>query len=181
VSGAGALRLAAPVGLILVLGLASGLVPVINAEALLVAAVLQARGGWPAVVVAIAVGQSAAKVLIFLAARDGRRLLPSRLVHRPSRPARSDRGGPVTRLRDATRRWSPQAARIAELVRRPVAGAALILTSAVVGIPPLAATSVIAGAAHMRLALFGACCLTGRLVRFAIIAIPVAGWSPLGS
>lgn len=175
-----ALRLAAPVGLVLVLGLASGLVPVINAEALLVAAVLQAHGGWPAVVVAVALGQSVAKVLIYLGARDGRRLLPTRLAQHPPREAEWDRR-PVARLRDVTRRWSPRAERIAVLVRRPVGGSALILTSAVGGIPPLAATSVIAGAAHMRLLLFGGCCLTGRLVRFTLIAIPVAGWSPLGS
>jgi membrane protein YqaA with SNARE-associated domain len=165
--------------MILVLGLASGLVPVINAEALLVAAVLQARGGWPAVVVAIAVGQSIAKVLIYLGARDGRGLLPSWPAHRPPRPPGSRRRL-GTWVRDATRRWTPQAERVAELVRRPGAGSALILTSAVGGIPPLAATSVIAGAAHMRLALFGGSCLTGRLVRFTLIAIPVAGWSPLG-
>jgi membrane protein YqaA with SNARE-associated domain len=177
--GESALRLAAPVGLILVLGFASGLVPVLNAEALLVAAVLQARGGWPAVVVAIAVGQSTAKVLIFLGAREGRSLLPSWLAHRPPRPAGSRRRL-GTRLRDATRRWSPQAERVAELVRRPVAGSALILTSAVAGIPPLAATSVIAGAARMRLLVFGGCCLAGRLLRFGLIALPLAGWSPVG-
>jgi membrane protein YqaA with SNARE-associated domain len=84
-------------------------------------------------------------------------------------------------LRDATRRWSPHADRVAELVRRPVAGSALILASAIGGIPPLAATSVIAGASRMRVSLFSASCLTGRLVRFTIIAIPVAGWPYLAS
>jgi len=127
------------------LGLLSGLVPLVNAEALLVAAVVQAHGHWPAVVLAIAVGQSGAKVLSYLAARDGRKLLPTRWATPHTRRAPVARPGPLTRLRGATRRWSPHADRIAQLVRRPVAGSALILASAVDGIPPLAATSVIAG------------------------------------
>lgn len=168
-------RVAGPVAVILLLGLLSGLIPFINAEAVLIAAVIQAHDRWLAMVIAIALGQSGAKVLIYLGARDGRRLLPSRSAYRPQRPPTRHRG-PVTRLQGATRKWAPQADRAAELVRRPVAGSALILTSAIGGIPPLAATSVIAGAAHMRLLLFGATCLTGRLVRFTVIAIPVASW-----
>ncbi len=169
-------RAAGPVALMVALGLLSGVLPLINAEALLVAAVVQAQGRWPAMVVAVAVGQSGAKVLIYLAARDGRRLLPTRwTAHRTPRPS-SGRHGPLTWLRDTTRRWSPHADRVAEVVRRPVAGGALILASAAGGIPPLAATSVIAGASRMRLSLFGTTCLTGRLVRFTVIAIPVAGY-----
>ena len=165
-------RVAGPLALILIMGLVSGLVPLINAEALLIAAVVQAHDRWPAVVIAIALGQSGAKVLIYLTARDGRKLLPSRWAHRPPRtPALHPT--PLTRLSGMTRRWSPDADRVAELVRRPVAGSALILASAVGGIPPLAATSVIAGLSRMRLPLFGATCLTGRLVRFTIIAIPL--------
>ena len=178
-NGEGALRVAGPVILMIGIGLVSGLVPLINAEALLIAAVVQAQGRWPAVVVAVAIGQSGAKVLIYLAARDGRRLLPTRWAHRPHTPARPGTEARSPGCRDATRRWAPHADRVAELVRRPVAGSALILASAIGGIPPLAATSVIAGASRMRLSLFGTTCLTGRLVRFTIIAIPVAGY--LGS
>ena len=140
---------------------------------------VQAQGTGRPWCVAVAVGQSGAKVLIYLAARDGRRLLPTRWAHRPHARA-PGRQSPLTRLtRSPTRRWAPHADRVAELVRRPVAGSALILASAIGGIPPLAATSVIAGASRMRLSLFGTTCLTGRLVRFSIIAIPVAGY--LGS
>jgi len=177
-NGEGAVRVAGPVILMICIGLVSGLVPLINAEALLIAAVVHAQGRWPAVVVAVAIGQSSAKVLIYLAARDGRRLLPTRWAHRPQSPPTRHRS-PLTRLRDVSRRWAPHADRVAELVRRPVAGSALILASAIGGIPPLAATSVIAGASRMRLSLFGTTCLSGRLVRFTIIAIPVAGY--LGS
>lgn len=169
-------RTAGPVALMVVLGLLSGLVPLVNAEALLVAGVLQAQGRWPALVVAVAVGQSGAKVLIYLAARDGRKLLPIRWASHSTRPPSVGHHNAVTRLRSTTRRWSPHADRVAEVVRRPVAGCALILASAAGGIPPLAATSVIAGASRMRLSLFGTTCLTGRLVRFTVIAMPVAGY-----
>ena len=165
-------RVAGPQALILIMGLLSGLIPLINAEALLIAAVVQAHDRWPALVIAIALGQSGAKVLIYLAARDGRKLVPARWAHRPRRPP-ALHDTPVMRLSGMTRRWSPNADRVAELVRRPVAGSALILASAVGGIPPLAATSVVAGVSRMRLPLFGATCLTGRLVRFTIIAIPL--------
>jgi membrane protein YqaA with SNARE-associated domain len=174
-SGEGAARIAGPVVLMLALGLLSGLVPLVNAEALLVAAVLQSQGRWPAIVVAVALGQSGAKMLIFLGARDGRRLLPTRWAVRDHAHSTVRHHGLLTRWRAAVQRWSPHADRVAEIVRRPGAGSALILTSAIGGLPPLAATSVIAGASRMRLSLFGTTCLTGRLVRFTIIAIPVAG------
>jgi membrane protein YqaA with SNARE-associated domain len=165
-------RVAGPVALILVMGLVSGLIPLINAEALLVAAVVQAHDRWPALVIAIALGQSGAKVLIYLTARDGHKLLPPRWAHHPQHT--HARHNSLTRLSWMTRSWSPNADRVAELARRPVAGSALILTSAIAGIPPLAATSAIAGMSRMRLPLFVATCLTGRLVRFTTIAIPLA-------
>lgn len=183
-TGEGSLRVVSLMALMLALGLLSGLVPLINAEALLIAAVLQTQWQWPAVVVAIALGQSGAKVLIFLGARDGRRLMGFRRGAGGTTsawwPARLRRS-PAARPPGPTRWWSSHADRVAELVRRPVAGSLLILASAIGGIPPLAATSVVAGMARMRLTLFGATCLGGRLIRFTLIAIPVAGWPYLAS
>lgn len=174
-SGVGLAPGAGLVVLMLGAGLASGLVPVVNAEALLIAAVVGAADWWLPLAAAIAVGQSGAKVAIFLAARDGRPVLdrfrglagPRWLarVHRPSADG----------LRGRLGRRIPHAGRITELVRRPLAGSALVLVSAVVGVPPLAATSVLAGMARMRLVLFGVTCLTGRFVRFVLIALPTAG------
>jgi membrane protein YqaA with SNARE-associated domain len=157
-------------------GLLSGLVPVINAEALLVAAVLAGDGRWwPPLAVAVALGQSGAKVLIFLGARDREQLMTHVRGRRGTRwlPVRGPAWARATSRRRA--RWLPvDPARVAELVRRPVAGSLLVLVSAVGGVPPLAATSVVAGVARMPLALFGATCVTGRLVRFTLVALPVA-------
>jgi membrane protein YqaA with SNARE-associated domain len=168
--------LAGTVLLMLAGGLLSGLVPVVNAEALLVAAVLAVdEHWWPPLVVAMAAGQSSAKVLIYLGARDRERLLHHvrtragvrRLLGRRRARARASGGGIRQRL--------PDPGRVGHLVRRPVVGALLVLCSAVAGLPPLAAMSVLAGVARMRLAVFGPVCLTGRLVRFTLIALPVAG------
>ncbi len=179
-TGDSVLSVAGSVAAMLALGLLSGLVPLVNAEALLIVAVLHAPGHWPAVVLAVALGQSAAKVLIYLGARDGRNLVPSRWSHRPQSATGSHRAH-EDRRSGVARRWSLTAERVSELVRRPVAGSALILASAIGGIPPLAATSVVAGLSRMRLSLFGVSCLTGRVLRFALIAIPVASWPFLGA
>jgi membrane protein YqaA with SNARE-associated domain len=177
----GAVAVAGVMALMLAVGLLSGLLPVLNAEALLIAALTQVQGPWLPLVVAMAVGQSGAKVLIYLSARDGSRVLTSRRRAAAARWVPGLDGRRSRPRRTRPRRWAPHADRVAQLVRRPVAGSALILASAVGGIPPLAATSVMAGLARMRLSLFGATCLTGRLVRFTIIAVPVAGWPHLGS
>jgi membrane protein YqaA with SNARE-associated domain len=64
--------------------------------------------------------------------------------------------------------------RVTRLLAQPLPGTSVVLLSATVGLPPLAAVSVLAGTARLRLPLFVAACLTGRLARFALIAWPVA-------
>ena len=174
-TGPDVVALAGVVALMAACGLLSGLLPVVNAEALLVAAVLAGDGRWwPPLVVAVALGQSGAKVLIFLAARDRQRLL-TRLRGRPGWRWLAGRRHERAGAHRASRGRALDPVRLAEVVRRPVAGSLLVLGSAGGGIPPLAATSVLAGVARMRLSLFGATCVTGRLVRFTLIALPVAG------
>lgn len=176
-TGTGGTALAGAVILMLAGGLLSGLVPVVNAEALLVAAVLAAdRQWWPPLVVAMAAGQSGAKVLIFLGAQDRERLLHHFRARAGMRGLLGWRRARARVSSGGTRRLLPDPARVGDLMRRPVVGALLILGSAVAGLPPLAAMSVLAGVARMRLAVFGAACLTGRLVRFTLIALPVAGF-----
>jgi membrane protein YqaA with SNARE-associated domain len=154
-----------PIGLCLA-GMLSGLFPVVNAEAVLTAAVLGARDSWLAFAAAVAFGQSAAKTMIFAGSRRG----TARLQHRPA----SSR---AKRLRKPTRvaRFAQQvSARILPLLRRPVPGVAVVALSSVVGVPPLAATSVLAGIAQMRITLFYPACFGGRFLRFALIAFPLA-------
>ena len=65
-------------------------------------------------------------------------------------------------------------AAILPLLRAPLPGTGVVLLSATVGLPPLAVVSAMAGVARLRLTLFVAACLLGRLVRFGAIAWPVA-------
>jgi membrane protein YqaA with SNARE-associated domain len=57
------------------------------------------------------------------------------------------------------------------LLDQPRWSAAMLLLSAVVGIPPLIATSIYAARTPMRLPVFAALTLAGRSVRFVVLAL----------
>lgn len=141
-------------------GLASALVPIVNAEAY--AVVAGHRGGHALIaVLALGLGQTAGKLLLFEAARHGTGRLAQKLAqrHRSGRAAaRAARwAGPI-------RRW---------LSRRRTA-LPTVLVSATLGVPPLAVVSVAAGTAGLRRWEFAGSCLLGRLIRFALLALPAA-------
>ena len=144
----------------LVYGAMSALVPVVNAEAY--ALVAAGRSVTPVallVVVGLACGQTAGKLVLFEAARQGQ----GRFVRR--RAEKAARG-------DKQARWAP---RIARALRSRRTGHPLVLSAAVLGLPPLAAVSLAAGAAGQRRWEFALVCVVGRTVRFAALAVP-AGW-----
>jgi membrane protein YqaA with SNARE-associated domain len=157
IDGAGLLGLALGVGLL------SALLPVVNAEVFLLAATASVS---PLVgvgaVVGLAVGQVAGKLCLFGASRRSRRAV----AHRRRRRRRPDREPRWPRLRA----WSDRGL---ELLDRRLPAAGVLLTSAAVGVPPLAVTTVAAGARRTPAALFVACTLTGRLARFGVLAAPV--------
>jgi membrane protein YqaA with SNARE-associated domain len=149
------------VGLALGVGLLSALIPVVNAEVFLLAATASVS---PLVgvgaVVGLAVGQVAGKLCLFTASRRSRQAVTHRRRRRPAREPRWPR----------VRAWSDRGL---ELLDRRLPAAGVLLTSAVVGVPPLAVTTVAAGARRTPAALFVACTLTGRLARFGVLAAPV--------
>lgn len=138
--------------------LLSALVPVVNAEFYLVGLVTQQpQLAWWLVGLTAAVGQMAGKLVFYYAGRGSLRL-PARL-QRKSDPAR--RG-----------RWSDRLDRFQETCRvRPVWTAGVLVTAAGVGLPPFAATSFVAGAAHIPVGTFVVTGLVGRFVRFSAIAV----------
>jgi membrane protein YqaA with SNARE-associated domain len=158
---------------LLALGAASGLVPVINAEVLLTAAAVSRPELWLPASVSITAGQCAAKVLIYLTAREGSHRFgwagaARRLGNRLSKIVRRERGaGPAAAARV---RWE----KLLGLLGAPLPGTAVVALSAALGLPPLALVSVMAGTARLRLPLFVMACLGGRLVRFVGIAWPIA-------
>lgn len=86
---------------------------------------------------------------------------------------RAVRGAGAVLRRHAAGPWSRFTAwcsRGLGLLDRPWPAAGVLLASAAVGMPPLAATSVAAGARRTGPALFAGCTLVGRFVRFGLIA-----------
>ncbi|MCA0290898.1 MAG: hypothetical protein LCH82_04500 [Actinobacteria bacterium] len=131
-------------------GAVSAFVPVVNAEVYVVAAARASVGTALAVALALAVGQSAGKVVIFETAR---------------------RGAGCFAGKRATPRW---AALVRDGFRRRRTAIPLVLAAATVGVPPLAAVSLAAGAAGQRRWEFTVLCLTGRAARFVALAVPLA-------
>ncbi|SHN39022.1 VTT domain-containing protein [Cryptosporangium aurantiacum] len=139
-------------------GLASALVPVVNAEAY---AVLAAHhtGHTVVLIVELAFGQTAGKLLLFEAARRG----TGRLNQRLARRARSGRArARAARWTEPLRRWLSG--------RRT--GLPTVFVSAAVGVPPLALVSLAAGPAGLRRWEFATACFVGRVIRFAALVLP---------
>jgi len=129
-------------------GFLSGFVPLVNIEVYLAgAAALAPKCPAAVVVAAAALGQMAAKTLLFLGGRG--------LVGLPSRQG--------DRVRAAAARLSG----------RGRSAPALVFTSALTGVPPFYVTSVGAGLVGVRVGPFVAAGLVGRLLRFsAVFALP---------
>ncbi len=130
---------------------ASGFVPVLNAEIFLVAiAAVAPRESLPALAVLAAAGQMIAKYGMYLGGRGVARL--------PTGKRRED----VVAWQERVERW-----RSKDL---------LVLVSASVGLPPLYVTSVVAGSLKFPLVRFLMAGFLGRVLRFGlVVAVPAAG------
>lgn len=124
----------------------SSLVPVVNAEALLLAAVFAAPALTLPIVAIVAGGQVVGKIVLY---RGGSGL------HRLGKPRAEGR---IQRLTE-------------RLGARPGALRITLLVSAVVGLPPLYAMAVVCGAARLPMRQFVGLCLVGRLARFYSLAL----------
>jgi membrane protein YqaA with SNARE-associated domain len=131
------------------MGFGSALVPLLNAEAYAVVAGATSTWGL-VVVVALAVGQTAGKLVLFESARRG--------AERWSGPTKSSRGA----------RWLT---RISPWLRSGRTGPPLVLASAALGLPPLAVVALAAGASGQRRSLFAGLVLVGRTLRFGVMVI----------
>ncbi len=130
-----------------VVGVVSGLLPVVNTEAFLLAvAVLAPPASLPGTVVLTTAGQMAAKALLYLSGSGAVRLP---VLERPR-----------ARLVEVRER----------LERRRTSTAAVVFASASTGFPPFYLVSVAAGAMRWPLAAFLLVGGSGRLLRFAAIA-----------
>jgi membrane protein YqaA with SNARE-associated domain len=146
----------------------SALVPAFNTEFYLVGLAAeqpQLPLGWLALTAAI--GQMTGKLVFYYVGR-GVLVLPTRLRREPDWQP----GG----------RWARQWHWLQEMSqRRPMWMAGVLLASALTGLPPFVAVSVLAGVARVRLVTFLVTGLIGRFARFAAIiaftGLPTAWWS----
>jgi membrane protein YqaA with SNARE-associated domain len=147
-------------------GALSAVFPVASAEAYVVASQVSRAAGPVVVALGLAVGQTIGKVLLFYGVRRGKDTKTVRhqresLRARPVGPARA-------RFRTVLRV-------LLDLVGQKRWGLPITFVAAVVGLPPLYAVALLAGATRMRIGYFAAVVLGGRAVRFVLMAYGVGG------
>ena len=130
---------------VFLLSVASGVIPFINSEAIVIAAVVASPDDVYAFAVASTVGQMLAKVALYVVAR----WIPERLPER------------------AKRRLDEASAKV-EKVRG--AGWTLVFVSALTGLPPFYVVSLAAGVVKMSMLGMVIPGTLGRLIRFVLIA-----------
>ncbi len=144
-------------------GVLSAVVPFANAEAYVIAAQVSGVADAVLVAVCVGIGQSIGKLLLFLGVRRGRDF----------RFVRRHRDRPVSELGPGRRRLRAVVDRLLALVGTKRWGLPIVFLAAVVGLPPLYAVALLAGATRMRAGLFYVTVLAGRVIRFVLIALGV--------
>lgn len=144
-------------------GFGSALVPLANAEMYVVISQSAGLAGATAVAIGVGIGQSFGKLALFLAVRRGKE---SPFLRRKVKPLGAN-PGPVRR------RFRAIMAGLLRLVGTKRWGLPIVLLAAVVGLPPVYAVSLLAGATTMRASLFFLTVLVGRLTRFLLLATGV--------
>ena len=143
-------------------GALSAVFPLANAETYVLVSQVSATAGAVPVAIGISVGQTIGKVALFLGVRTGRR---STFAHRQRDRLRQK---PVGLRR---RRFRNVMRRLLLLVGTRRWGLPIVLLAAVIGLPPLYAVALLAGATRMRIGWFAATVLIGRLARFVLVAV----------
>jgi membrane protein YqaA with SNARE-associated domain len=142
-------------------GAVSAIVPIVNAEAYVIASQMSAVIGPVPIAIGIAIGQTVGKLVLFFGVREGKEL--SFVKHR--REAQKQR--PVGRFRARFRAFM---AKLLDLVGQKRWGLPIVFVAAIVGVPPLYAVALLAGATTMKPLWFGLTVLVGRLCRFLLVA-----------
>lgn len=155
------------------------LAPVFSVEILVISLASTTQIPWVLLGAAVALGEVSGKSLYYLAARGTIRLpapLHNRL-HRQHSP-----GARRRQLREGSNRVRTWIHKMRErCLRHPYWLGGTCGVSAVIGLPPFMATTVLAGVMRMRPSLFLTTGIVGRFVRFsALAAAPalVSAWIP---
>ena len=146
-------------------GVVSAIIPVVNAEVYVLVSQVSAVAGVVPVAVGVGIGQTIGKCLLFLGVRRGRQF---RFVREHRAKVRTEPRG------RSGRRWHDALQFLLRLVGTKRWGLPITLLAAVVGIPPLYAVALLAGATTMKLRYFAPVVLVGRITRFLLVAYGVA-------
>ena len=147
-------------------GVVSAVLPVVNAEAYVIGSQVTAVAGPVLIAVGVGIGQTFGKLLLFLGVRRGKEF---RFIRHRREEARARPVGP------ARARFRVIMARLLDLVGQERWGLPIVLLAAIVGIPPLYAVALLAGATTMRALSFALTVLVGRITRFVLLATGVGG------
>jgi membrane protein YqaA with SNARE-associated domain len=142
-------------------GTVSAVIPIVNAEAYVIASQMSAVMGPIPIAIGIAIGQTIGKLLLFFGVREGKEL---RFVKHRREIQKQRSVGPVRA------RFRVFMAKLLDLVGQERWGLPIVLVAAVVGFPPLYAVALLAGATTMKPVWFGLTVLVGRLCRFLLVA-----------
>lgn len=146
-------------------GALSAVIPLANAEAYVIASQVSAVAGAVPIAVGVGIGQTIGKCLLFFGVRTGKDLpwLRRQRAKGQTRPV-----GPIRA------RFRRLIAKLLALVGQERWGLPIVLLAAVVGLPPLYAVALLAGATTMRLPAFAVTVLIGRITRFLLVAYGIS-------
>jgi membrane protein YqaA with SNARE-associated domain len=139
----------------------SAVVPVVNAEAYVIASQMSAVIGPIPIAIGVAIGQTVGKLVLFFGVREGKEL--PFIKHRRE-------VGQQRQVGPARARFRAAMAKLLDLVGQERWGLPIVLVAAIVGFPPLYAVALLAGATTMRPIWFGLTVFVGRLCRFLLVA-----------
>jgi membrane protein YqaA with SNARE-associated domain len=142
-------------------GVLSAVFPLVNAEMYVVASQVSEVAGALPIAIGVGIGQTIGKLILFLGVRRGK---DTAFVHRQREKVRAQPIGP------ARQRFRAFVAGLLALVGTKKWGLPIVLLAAVVGLPPLYAVALLAGATQMKVGWFAAVVLVGRLTRFILVA-----------
>ena len=145
-------------------GVVSAIVPVVNAELYVLASQVTLEVGVVPIAVGVGIGQTIGKCLLFYGVRRGRQF---RFVREHRQKVRDRPRGRVRQALHDTIQF------LLRLVGTKRWGLPITFVAALVGIPPLYAVALLAGATKMKLRYFAPVVLMGRITRFLLVAYGV--------
>lgn len=147
-------------------GVIGSVVPVVNGEALIIAALATNLIGPVAVGLGLGAGQGVGKAILFQAVRQGRRLP---IIRRRNPPTNPPAPGRLRRI------WSQLVAWGTRLVEHPRWGPLGLFLSGSLSLPPNYPTTILAATTRLNYAVFSIFMTLGFVARYVGLALLLAG------